>query len=383
MPTTTTGARPGAPAHEAGPVRTDHHHAHIQDGAVSLAGGLAVAVCVAIRLPEHVVAASGARAWGLALAVVVAAVSGARLLARAPFTLRSSFSAADGRGGAVQQWATREVSLAVAGTAAGILSGLPLYAMLHATRYWWLLAWLLFAAVTVVWQLAMPLLLRASAGKLAPAPEALAERVQALARRAGVDAGTVLVAGKAASRRCNAYVVGLGPTRRVVLEQAVAAWPPELVDQAVAHELGHWRLGHTSRRLPLALAVQLATLAMAAVVLSAQPVLHWAGLSGAGDPRSYPLLLTAGALLVLPARCLLAWLERAQERAADRFALTVLHRPDDLAAMLRRAAADSGVPTTLPWWRLATASHPPIEARLAACALPGPAPLPRLMPTGA
>ena len=147
-----------------------------------------------------------------------------------------------------------------------------------------------------------------------------------------------------------------------------AAWPPDLVDQVVAHELGHWRLGHSARRLPLTLFVQLATLALASRLLSAAPLLRWAGIAGAGDPRSYPLLLCLTVLVALPARGVLAWRDRAQERAADRFALALLANPDRFVAMLRRAAEEGGAPWRLAWWRRLTASHPSINERTEACA---------------
>jgi STE24 endopeptidase len=191
--------------------------------------------------------------------------------------------------------------------------------------------------------------------------------VHAVAARAGVDVGDVIVTGKAGARCGNAYVVGLGRTRRVVIEHALVNWPPELVDQVIAHELGHWRLGHTARRLPLTLLCELAALGAAAAVLSFAPVLTWTGITSAGDPRSYPLLLVVGAAAAFPVRCLLAWRDRAQERAADRFAVDLLERPDDFDAMLQRAAATSGAPRTLPLWRYATAGHPPIDQRVAAC----------------
>ncbi len=330
--------------------------------AESLAIGCALVVCVTAQLAQRVLDALGIQAWGLALVVVVAVVTGVRALARAPFTFPRS-----PRPAALALWAGAETKIALAALFVGAVVSLPLYALLRATPAWWLIAWLGFAAVTVVWQLASPFFLRAQAGPLAPAPPELTERVQAIAVRTGVDlGGGVVVAGKPGSRRCNAYVVGLGPTRRLVLEQAIAAWPPELIDQVVAHELGHWRLGHAGRRLPLSILCQLATLAAAAAVLSYRPLLDWAGIAEIGDPASYPLLLVVGAVLALPARCLLAWRDRAQERAADAFALALLDRPDDFDAMLERAADDSGAPRHLPWWRLATASHPPIDERAAA-----------------
>jgi STE24 endopeptidase len=177
----------------------------------------------------------------------------------------------------------------------------------------------------------------------------------------------VLVAGRRNDGRCNAYVVGLGPTRRVVLEERLTAWPPALVDQVVAHELGHWRLGHTARRLSLTIATQLATFAVAGWIFSSHLLLGWAGVAAPGDPRSYPVLLLLTPVLALPARCLLAWRERAQERAADTFALTLLQAPDEFAAMLDRAADEGGAPRRLPSWRRLTASHPPIDERALAC----------------
>ncbi|HEX3621918.1 MAG TPA: M48 family metalloprotease [Acidimicrobiales bacterium] len=366
MSTSTTSARcePALPTDP--PVTRDRHQAqaHAQASLPELlAAGIALAVCLGARLPHRLAEELGIREWALALVVAVVVVSVARSLARAPFTLHRRTA----RGHGLLRWASGEVGTLLATFFVGALVALPLYMLLRATPRWWLVAWLASAAVTVAWQLAMPLLLQTRTGPPAPASGPLAGRLRDLAAQAEVDlpAG-VMVATKDSSRGANAYVVGLGPTRRVVLEQAVAAWPPELVDQAVAHELGHVRLGHAARRLPLALGAQLASLAAAAAVLSWTPVLHLAGLRSAGDPASYPLLLAAGAVVVLPARCLLAWHSRAQERAADRFALRLLERPHDFTAMLRRAADESSTPSRLPLWRRLTASHPPVDARAAA-----------------
>jgi STE24 endopeptidase len=254
--------------------------------------------------------------------------------------------------------------------AVGAALTIPLYALVRATTLWWLWAWILFAAVTVFTQAAMPLIIRVQTGALSPAPPPVAGRVAAVAARAGVDVGRgVLVADRATPKgpRCNAYVVGCGPTRRVVLESGIAAWPPELLDQVVAHEIGHWRLRHTAARLPVALAAQLGTFALAAAVLSLRPLLAIAGVAGIGDPRSYPLLLALTTVIVLPARMVLAAYDRSQERAADRFALALLGQPGAFASMLDRAAEEGKAPRRLSWWDRSTASHPPIDERMIAC----------------
>jgi STE24 endopeptidase len=333
------------------------------DTRASIAAAVMVLGCLLARLPDRLLHETGLRGWVAGLVGVIALVSGARVIARAPFTFaRRSVSAS--------MWVAQQC-LALAGTiAVGAVLTLPLYALIRASSAWWLWAWLLFAGVTVVGQAAMPLVLRAQVGPMIPAPLPLARRVLVIGAQAGVDlAGGVLIAGKANTKRprCNAYVVGLGPSRRVVLEPGVAAWPPELIDQVVAHEIGHWRLGHTARRLPITLAAQLTTFALAAAILSFQPLLDIAGVAHPGDPRSYPLLLALTGALVLPARLLLARYDRSQERAADRFALGVLGEPEAFARMLDRAADDGGAARQLPWWRHLVAGHPPIDERILAC----------------
>ena len=331
--------------------------------AESAATACALAVCVAMRLPHHLLGAAGVTGWVLSLIVVVVAVNGVLAVARAPFTLARARASGT-------PWLRGEIKQLLATATVGAVFTLPLYALLRATPAWWLLAWVTFAAITLIGLAATPLTMRAQSGPLSSAPPSLAERVQALGRRAGVDVGggvAVAGAGKSANRRCNAYVVGLGPTRRVVLEQALADWPPQLVDQVVAHEIGHWRLGHAARRLPLTIVAQLGTFVFAAWLLSLPSVLDAAGVAGAGDPRSYPFLLLLTPALTLPARCLLAWRDRAQERAADEFALSLLRAPEAFAAMLDRAADEGGAPRELPSWRRLTASHPPINERALAC----------------
>lgn len=334
----------------------------------SFAAGFALVVCIMARLPHRLLAASGVSGWALAAVVVIAVVNGARAIARAPFSLAHSLHGRADRAAARRDWAVTEVKILIVTIVVATALTLPLYALLRATPAWWLLAWVMFALVTIGWQLAAPLAMRARSGRLTEAPVPLTERVRALGAQAGVDLGRgVLVAGKAGSRGCNAYVAGLGPTRQIILETAIASWPPELIDQVVAHEIGHWRLGHSARRLPLTLAAQLVTLAAAASVLSQASLLRWAGVASAGDPRSYPLLLLLTVGLALPARCLLAWRDRAQERAADRFALDLLGAPDDFATMLEKAASDGDAPRRLRWWHHLTASHPPIDERTVAC----------------
>jgi STE24 endopeptidase len=149
------------------------------------------------------------------------------------------------------------------------------------------------------------------------ADEALAGDLRALAVRAGVPVRDVLVAD--ASRRTtkhNAYVSGLGKTRRVVVyDTLLANDKPRELALIVAHELGHRRARHVQKGTALAMA------GSAGFVLALWALLHWSALPEPGNPRVVPLVLLVGALLELPGLPLGAALSRRWEREADRFSI--------------------------------------------------------------
>jgi STE24 endopeptidase len=153
--------------------------------------------------------------------------------------------------------------------------------------------------------------------------EALAADLRGLAERAGVPVRDVLVAD--ASRRTtkvNAYVSGLGGTRRVVLfDTLLAATDSGAVQVVVAHELGHRRERHVAKLTVLAMVGAAGAVAVLWAVLGTR----------VADPQTLPealLLLMALELAALPAG---SWLSRRFERAADRSSLDLTRDPDAFA----------------------------------------------------
>lgn len=189
--------------------------------------------------------------------------------------------------------------------------------------------------------------------------EALAEELLTLAERAGVPIRDVLVQDASRrTRKANAYVSGLGSTRRVVvadtlLEQATDAE----VRVVVAHELGHRRARH----------VLVGTLlAMAGAVTAT--VVVWALLGPTvADPHRLPLLLLiglAGAVVSLPA---LSAISRRWERSADRFALELTgDRNAYLDAFRRLARVNLSDLDPPPLVYVLLFSHPTPAERIAA-----------------
>jgi STE24 endopeptidase len=226
-----------------------------------------------------------------------------------------------------------------------VLTGIALTALVWTARTWptW---WPAVAApgaavLTLVLTLFAPLLFERLFNRFWPLPdEELARELRELSERARVPVRTMLVTD--ASRRTtkhNAYVSGLGPTRRLVLfDTLLEDAPRSELRGVVAHELGHRRFRH------VALGTALAMLGAAAGVLVLWLVFEWdglvsaAGATGPGDPRAVPLVLLVLWVLEIAALPFETLLSRRWERQADRFALELTHDGAALEEMHRRLA---------------------------------------------
>lgn len=186
--------------------------------------------------------------------------------------------------------------------------------------------------------------------------EALAGDLRDLADRAGAPVRDVLLAD--ASRRTtkvNAYVSGVGKTRRVVLfDTLLDEASPAEVKLVVAHELGHRKGGHVAQGTALAMAgTTLAVLATWAVV-------------GTPAPADIPLVLLTGAVLELLALPPMAAISRRWERYADRFSLELTGDAEAFESTFRtlgvKNLSDLDPPRALYY---ALVSHPTIPERIA------------------
>jgi len=169
---------------------------------------------------------------------------------------------------------------------------------------------------------------------------ALAGEMRALAERAGVPVRDVLVADASRrTRRENAYVSGLGRTRRIVLfDNLLEASEPRQIRLVVAHELGHRRARHVERGTLLAMAGAAAVVLVLWGLLSWPALLEAIGASGPGDPRVAPFLFLVAGVFELIGLPLGAALSRRWEREADRSSLELTRDPQAFESAHRRLA---------------------------------------------
>jgi STE24 endopeptidase len=197
----------------------------------------------------------------------------------------------------------------------------------------------------------------------------LAGSLRALSVQAGVPVRDVLVAD--ASKRTtkeNAYVSGLGATRRVVVyDTLLGRGSAQDVRLVVAHELGHRRDGHVLKGTLTAALGAVVVAVLVFVLLGSDAVLRAIGATGPGDPRVVPfVLLVAGAAGALSDPLGMA-ISRRWERAADRASIELTGDRDGFAAMEHdlSIANMSELAPSRPAYLL-TFSHPAPAERIAA-----------------
>jgi Zn-dependent protease with chaperone function len=342
---------------------------------------LAVLAALAVSAPGRaVVAAVAGLAGGWApgrVVLAVVAVLAVRAGVGLPFSVRAfrqdarAGLATQRLGGFLRDWAkARAVGL--------VLVGLPVTALVLGAR-WRPPGWPLVAAVAAVLlvlalAVAGPVLIEPLFNRFRPLePGPLRARLLELAAAMGVPVRDVLVAD--ASRRTtrvNAYVSGLGRTRRVVVYDtllAAAAGSTGEADEVAlvaAHELAHVRhrdvLWGTLGSAALAAVSVLAVVAL----FDLEGVRRAFAVTGLGDPLAVPGLLLLAALGGLLAAPVASAISRWAEARADWVALEVTRDPVTAVAVERRLALENRADLRPNRLLVALfASHPVTMARIA------------------
>ena len=202
-------------------------------------------------------------------------------------------------------------------------------------RAWWAPAAVCVVALSAAFAYLSPVVLDPLFNKFTPLPRGrLRTDVLDLAHRAGVDVGQVYRVD--ASRRttgANAYVWGLGHTKRVVLyDNLIQDFPEDQVRAVVAHELSHVKHRDVPRGLLwVAIVAPAATLLVQRLTESLER-----------EPRGAPAMLPALALSLGVVSLALSIggnsLSRRVESRADAFSLRLTHDPAAFIALERRLA---------------------------------------------
>lgn len=273
-----------------------------------------------------------------------------------------------------QSWSSWMMDLVKGYAVAAVLGAVALAGFFGvarlAPRWWWAFVAAGAAGLVVLLSFVFPVLVEPIFNRFTPMePGPLRDRLTALAERDGVPVSDVLVAD--ASRRTNAlnaYVSGLGPTRRIVVfDTLIREAPPEEVEAVVAHELGHAKDNDVLTGTLIGALGAAAAVCAVSVVGSWSGLLRLAGVEGITDPRAVALLLALSAVAGLTASPAMSYVSRLTEARADRHALALTADPSTVETMERRLATINLADVDPPRWEyLMFASHPSIVERIAA-----------------
>ncbi len=265
----------------------------------------------------------------------------------------------------------------------GIVLGYPLLVLVLKLvewmgSWWWLWAWGALLGFQLLMMVLAPVLILPLFNKFTPLPEGnLRERLLKLAERTRFRARSIQVMdGSKRSRHSNAFFVGFGGFRKIVLFDTLIQQLAELELEAVlAHEIGH----HKRKHIPKTLVVS----AMGSLVgfwlisLLAQQAWFYRGFGF--EPGSIlPALLLFGLLsgvVTFWFSPVAHWWSRRYEYQADAFAADVMHEPRSLIGALRKLNEKNlGNLTPHPLYSGFYYSHPTLLERERALAGPTQAP---------
>ncbi len=266
-----------------------------------------------------------------------------------------------------QWWLDMLKSLGI-GCFFGAFLGIGLFGLARRLRRsWWLWLWGAVAGGLIVWSMLSPYRARIY-NQFTPLEEGeLKASIESVLKQAGFELARVEVVDTSRrSKRVNAFIMGEGPTKRVVLsDNLVAGFHPREIKVAIAHEAGH-HLNEDQTRAWLTTALAaLLFLALCRLIFWLAPKSKRLGLRQEADPAVLPLIILVLQLLFMANGPLSAYLDRQEERAADRQALRLTEDPVAFCSlMIRLNRLNQTDPDPPAWVKLYFHHHPPTVERL-------------------
>ncbi|WP_225214086.1 M48 family metallopeptidase [Comamonas avium] len=320
----------------------------------------------------------------LALLAAFAAISG---LLDLPFSLYQTF-ALEARFGFNKSTPGIWLGDLLKSTLLAAIIGLPiawiiLWFMGATGSLWWLWAWGIWTGFQLLLMWIFPTYIAPLFNKFEPlADESLKARVTSLMQRCGFAAkGLFVMDGSRRSAHANAYFTGFGASKRVVFyDTLLKQLSPDEVEAVLAHELGHFKHKHITKRM-IGMFV-LSLIGFAVLGWLSQQVWFYTGLGvlpstalAFGQPSHDDALALLLFMLALPVFTfwispVMAHFSRRDEFEADAYAMQQASGAALASALLKLYEDNASTLTPDPVYARYYYSHPPAVERLARMPLP-------------
>ena len=239
--------------------------------------------------------------------------------------------------------------------------------------FWWVWGFACMLLFQLVLMVVYPMWIMPLFNKFSLLPDGeLKERLLSLAQRTGFYVKTIFVMdGSKRSGHSNAFFTGMGKSRRVVLfDTLVEQLTPDELEAVLAHEIGHYKLGHIPKMLAATALLTFCAFALIGWLAASAWFVNSFGFSY--DPaRLAPVLLLfglLGGLVTFWLTPLGAMFSRKHEYQADAFSLHAMQNdPRPLISALRKLHTKNlGNLVPHPLYSAFHYSHPTLPEREAA-----------------
>jgi STE24 endopeptidase len=259
-------------------------------------------------------------------------------------------------------------SIVIGAIMGGLLLGLLLIFVIYGGDIWWIWAWMLVGGFELLLLWLYPVVILPLFNKFDPIENiGLENRIRTLMEKVGLRAkGIFKMDASKRSKHTNAFFVGLGRTKRIVLfDTLLASHTEEEILSVLAHEAGHWKKKHILRML-----IPLEILSLVSFYAVAK-LLNWSLIYqtfGFQESPVYVGLFLIGTFISLIgffAEPLESAISRRFEREADDFASELIGTAKHMTTALKRLASDNLAnlsPHPLYAWFYY--SHPPLVERI-------------------
>ena len=255
----------------------------------------------------------------------------------------------------------------------GLLLWIPYQLVKKSPRRWWLWTSLLAIPLTAFFMLIAPVVIDPLFNTFGPMKDkVLEQQILELAGRAGIEGARVFEVDKSTdTNTVNAYVTGFGGSKRIVLwDTTIAKLTPDELLFVMAHEMGHYVLGHVVKSIFFAAALILVTL-YAAYRLQVGLIARFStrfGFTELSDIASLPLVMLLVGVLSFVVTPVAAGYSRWQEHEADRFGLEITRNNHAAATAFGTLQQENlGVPRRGLLYKLWRADHPLLGERIDFC----------------
>jgi STE24 endopeptidase len=264
----------------------------------------------------------------------------------------------------IRDWS---VGVALSGAIAAIVGAL-LLRIVARFRAWPVIAAAVAAVLLIFGSAIYPVFITPLFNTFTPLPPSpLTRAILKLAAEQGIDASVVYEYNMSLqTREANAYVAGLGKTERIAVgDNLLRGMRPDEVLYVMAHEIGHYKLGHLwlgTFEGWIGILVAIALIA----TLGAWLIRRIRALArNLSDPAAVPLVVALLVVFQVVTAPIANALSRNIEHAADLFAAQHTHLGDaGVRAQARLASMDLSPlhPSPLAVWYFYT--HPPTDERI-------------------